>query len=352
MEKAIIAMSGGVDSSVCGCLTIKQGYECIGATLKLYDKETQVGDTRRQLDDINDAKSVAEKLGIPHYVFNYRDEFKEKVIIPFINSYKKGETPNPCIECNKYLKFSKLLAKADELGIKYIATGHYAIVEKRSDGRFVLKKAIDLSKDQSYVLYNLTQEQLSRVIFPLGTLTKTEARQIAEENGFVNAHKSDSQDICFIPDGKYAEFIENYTKEKFSNGDFVDKNGKVLGEHKGIIRYTIGQRKGLGLALPHPMYVLKKDMKNNRVILCDNDDLFTADLDARNVNLIAIDEINEPIRVKAKVRYKQTEQWATVSNNNDGTYHVKFDEPQRAIASGQAVVFYDGDIVVGGGTII
>lgn len=349
-------MSGGVDSSVAAFLTIKQGYDCTGVTLKLFDKDEppEIAEkTCCSIDDIDDARSVCRRLGIPFYVYNFKDSFEENVIKRFIDSYEAGATPNPCIDCNRFIKFDKLIRRADELGFDKVVTGHYATVEfDESRGRYLLKKAKDLSKDQSYVLYSLTQDQLKRVYFPLGAMTKDEARALAEKQGFVNARKHDSQDICFVPNGKYAQFIESRTGKVYPNGDFVDESGKVLGEHKGIIRYTIGQRKGLGLALPHPMYVKEKDLENNRVILTENDGLFSRELIARDLNLISVPEITAPTRVRARVRYNQSEQPATVTQIDGDTIHVVFDEPQRAISKGQAVVLYDGDRVLGGATII
>ncbi len=354
--KALIAMSGGVDSSVAALLIKQQGYEATGTTMKLYDND-DVGEAKEKtccsLDDIEDARAVCDRLGIPYYVFNFRDSFNEEVIDRFIKAYENGSTPNPCIDCNRYIKFDRLMRRMYELNMDYVVTGHYARIEfDEKSNRFLLKKAADSSKDQSYVLYSLTQEQLSHTLFPLGSLNKSEVRQIAEENGFINAKKRDSQDICFVPNGKYAEFIEEYTKKKYEDGDFVDKNGNVLGTHKGIIRYTIGQRKGLGLALPAPMYVCEKDLENNRVILGFNDDLFSRELLADNINLIVCEKIEGKMRVTAKVRYNQKEQPATVEQLGDDLIKVVFDEPQRAICKGQAVVLYDGELVVGGGTII
>lgn len=355
MKKALIAMSGGVDSSVASLLIKEAGYDCTGITMKLYDNE-DIGikktNTCCSADDIADARAVCNRLSIPYYVFNFRDSFNETVIDRFIKAYENGSTPNPCIDCNRYIKFDRLMRRMKELEMDYVVTGHYARIEfDESSGRYLLKKAVDQTKDQSYVLYSITQEQLKHTLFPLGGMNKTEVRRIAEENGFINAKKHDSQDICFVPDGKYAEFIESYTGKKYAHGDFVDKNGNVLGEHKGIIRYTIGQRKGLGLALPAPMYVCEKDLINNKVILGSNDDLFTKELYAEDLNLITCDKITKPIRIKAKVRYNQKEQYATVEQIDDERLHIVFDEPQRAICEGQAVVMYDGDTVVGGGTI-
>ncbi len=355
MKKALIAMSGGVDSSVAALLIKEQGFDAVGTTMKLYDNEDagiSKENTCCSLDDIADARAVCNRLGIPYYVFNFRENFNEQVIERFIKAYENGSTPNPCIDCNRYIKFDRLMRRMYELEMDYVVTGHYARIEQSDNGRFLLKKAVDESKDQSYVLYSLTQEQLSHTLFPLGNLTKPEVRQLAEKSGFINAKKHDSQDICFVPNGKYAEFIEQYTGKEYPDGDFVDLDGKILGTHKGIIRYTIGQRKGLGLALPAPMYVCRKDLDNNKVILGSNDDLFSKELYANDVNLISVKEINEPMRVLAKVRYNQKEQPATVEQLDADTIHVIFDEPQRAICDGQAVVLYDGDTVVGGATII
>ncbi len=354
-KSALVAMSGGVDSSVAAYLIKERGYDAFGVTLSLYANE-DIGlsgeKTCCSLTDIEDARSVAQRLNMPHYVLNFRDSFKAEVMERFVSSYMRGETPNPCIDCNRYIKFAKLLERAEQMGTDYIATGHYAMIEHDGgSGRYLLKKAADITKDQSYVLYSLTQNQLSKTLLPLGALTKTEVREIALYNGFINAKKHDSQDICFVPNGDYAEFIEGFTGKHFENGNFIDLEGRVLGEHKGIIRYTTGQRKGLGLALPHPMYVYAKDMKNNAVILSSEDRLFSKSFDAGNINLIACDSIKSPIRVKARVRYKQTEQWASVEQIDGDRIHVEFDSPQRAITKGQAVVLYDGDAVVGGGTI-
>ena len=353
-NRVLIAMSGGVDSSVSAYLMIQKGYECIGATMKLFTNECV--DARDNsccsLDDTEDARSVAYKLGMKYYLFNFSDGFKENVIDRFVNAYQRCETPNPCIDCNRYMKFDKLFLRAKELNCDHIVTGHYAQIEyDNAKNRYLLKKAADPAKDQSYVLYSLTQEQLEHTIFPLGGISKPEVRKIAEENGFVNANKHDSQDICFVQNGKYFEFIESYTGLTFPEGDFVDKNGRVLGKHKGIIRYTIGQRKGLGLALDHPMYVVKLDIQNNRVILGENEDLFSKSVTARSINLISVPDMYTPMRVKAKVRYRQAEQWATAVQTDSDTLQIEFDEPQRAVTAGQAVVLYDGDIVVGGGTI-
>ena len=356
MAKALIAMSGGVDSSVAAYLMQQRGFDCTGITLKLFDSETDAAPGEKtccSLDDVEDARSVCRRLGIPHFVYNFKDSFAENVIARFIRAYETGRTPNPCIDCNRYIKFDKLIRRADELDFDCVVTGHYARVEyDDSSGRWLLKKACDLSKDQSYVLYSLTQRQLSKTVFTLGEMTKDETRKLAEQTGFVNARKHDSQDICFVPDGDYARFIEEYTGKTYPNGDFVDESGKVLGEHKGIIRYTVGQRKGLGLALPHPMYVKEKNLAENKVVLCDNEALFSKELFAEDLNLISVEKITEPMRVNARVRYNQKEQPATVYAAGENAIRVVFDEPQRAVAKGQAVVLYQGDSVLGGATII
>lgn len=339
-------MSGGVDSSVVAYLMKEQGYDALGVTLRLCNNKKGGSE-----EDVADAASVAKRLGMEHIAIDLYNEFKKEVIDRFIASYENGETPNPCIECNRYIKFGILLDEANKRGYNNIVTGHYArIVEE--NGRFILKKGVDYTKDQTYVLYSLTQEQLKHTILPLGGMSKAQVREIALENGFVNAGKRDSQDICFVPDGDYAGFIEQYSGKTYPNGEFVDLAGNVLGEHKGIIRYTRGQRKGLGLALPQPMYVCRTDLIENKVILGLNDDLFSKELDAEDINLIVCDKLDAPIRVEAKVRYSQGAQMATVWQTADDRLHIEFDEPQRAITKGQAVVMYDGDTVIGGGRII
>ena len=355
MKKALIAMSGGVDSSVAAYLTKEAGYECIGTTMKLYQNEDLVLNDRHtccSLDDVGDAKAVAASMGIAHYVLNFSDRFAECVMDKFVEAYENGITPNPCIDCNRYLKFEYLMQKAKELDLDYVVTGHYVRIEKdTTTGRYLLKKAIDRTKDQSYVLYSLTQEQLAHTLFPLGGMTKEEARTLAQEHGFVNAKKHDSQDICFVPDGNYAAFIEQHSSKTYPEGDFVDQDGNVLGRHKGIIRYTIGQRKGLGLSLKEPMYVKTIDVPNNRVILGRDADLFSTTLYAEHPNWISIETLTQPLHVKAKVRYRHTEDWAMIYPCEDGKVQVVFDQPQRAITKGQAVVFYDNDYVLGGATI-
>ena len=353
-EKALVAMSGGVDSSVAAFLT-QQHYDCIGATMRLFDNAL-LGENAESsccsLDDVEDARAVAFRLGIPYHVFNFSGQFKEKVVDKFISCYECGATPNPCIDCNRYLKFEQLLQRAGLLGCKYIVTGHYAQIRyDDSCGRYLLYKAVDLSKDQTYVLYSLSQAQLAHIRFPLGGMTKEQVRQIAQEQNFLNAHKKDSQDICFIPDGDYVAFMERYTGKHYAPGDFLDLNGNTVGKHSGAVSYTIGQRKGLGLAMGEPVYVCCKDMEKNTVTVGPNEALFRTELLANDWNWFPFPELTEPIRVKAKVRYRHTEQPATVYPQKNGYARVVFDTPQRAITTGQAVVLYDNDLVVGGGTI-
>lgn len=354
MKRVMIAMSGGVDSSVAAYLLKQQGYEVLGGMLKLHSQKDLVNSDTGccTTQDIEDARKVAQKLDIPFYLFDRQADFAASVVHRFIETYKAGGTPNPCVDCNRSIKFPLMLEEAAHLGCDAVATGHYARTEfDPATGRWQLKKAVDLTKDQSYVLYGLQQEQLAHILFPLGAFTKAQARVIAEEAGLVTAHKSDSQDICFVPDGDYGQFIEAYTGEQFPHGDFITQNGVVLGTHKGMIRYTVGQRKGLGLALPEPMYVVEKRVAQNQVVLGRNADLFSAELNAVQVNLIAFDQIKAPIRVGARVRYKQAETMATVTQTGDCQIHVVFDQPQRAAAPGQAIVLYQNDLVVGGGTI-
>ena len=354
MAKALIAMSGGVDSSVAAYLMKEAGYECIGCTMRLYENE-DAGVSRDQtccsLDDVEDARSVAYRLGMPYYVFNFSDDFKEKIICKFINSYEMGRTPNPCIDCNRYMKFEKLHERAKILGCDKVVTGHYARIEHDGE-RYLLKKAVDESKDQSYVLYSLTQKGLAHTAFPLGSLCKSETRKIAEEHGFINAHKPDSQDICFVPDGDYARVIELNTGKKYEPGDFVDKQGNVLGRHRGIINYTIGQRKGLGISAAAPLYVCSIDTKNNTIVLGDDKDLYSDTLEADEFNWISGVVPASPVRCRAKIRYCQKAQPATAYPIGDAMVKIVFDEPQRAVTPGQSAVLYDGDVVLGGGTII
>ena len=342
MEKALIAMSGGVDSSVAAYL-MQQAFACSGATMRLWNS---------QQDHTQDAQDVAARLGMDFHIFDCTADFCRNVVEKFIACYEQGGTPNPCIDCNRTMKFGLLLEKALSMGYDTIATGHYAKTQSDpATGRYLLIRAEDSAKDQTYFLSCLTQEQLAHIQFPLGALNKAEVRQIAEAQGFLNARKQDSQDICFIPDGDYLAFIKQYTGKEYPTGDYLDLSGKVIGKHTGAVGYTIGQRKGLGLAMGQPVYVCAKDMESNTVTVGSNEDLFRTTLRANNWNWISIPALTGPLRVTAKIRYRHTEQPATVYPEKNGFARVEFDQPQRAITTGQAVVLYDGNIVVGGGTI-
>lgn len=354
MKKALIAMSGGVDSSVAALLTQQAGYDCIGVNMRLYDNDMIDSDSKTccSLEDVEDARSVARRLGMPFYVFNFKADFEKQVISDFVSSYEQGLTPNPCIQCNRHLKFDRLLRRAQELGMDAVVTGHYARIRRDPDsGRYLLCKAVDRSKDQTYFLYCLTQEQLAHTLLPLGELTKEQARLIAQEHGFLNARKRDSQDICFVPDGDYVSFMKHYTGKDYPEGDYLDINGNVIGRHHGAVCYTIGQRKGLGIALGTPAYVCGKDMEKNTVTLGPNEALFSRELWADSWNWFPFAELTAPLPVTAKIRHSQTELPATVYPEAEGNARVVFATPQRAITPGQAVVLYDGDMVVGGGTI-
>lgn len=355
-KKVLAAMSGGVDSSVAVYLLKKQGYDCTGAMMKLYvggDVEDDHRATCCSLEDAEDARTVAFNLGIPFYVFNFTECFGEEVIQRFVNAYKNGVTPNPCIDCNRFVKFSRFLRRAHELEMEYIATGHYACIEyDAASSRFLLKKGVDISKDQSYVLYSMTQHQLAKTLFPLGELSKSQVREIACRQNFINAKKRDSQDICFVPDGNYARFIESHTGAVFEKGRFIDVWGNDVGEHKGIIHYTVGQRRGLGLASPVPLYVCSVQPENNAIVIGEANHLYSKTLTAKDINLIAAEKLDTPLKCRAKIRYKHPEQPATVYQLDSDTLRIDFDSPQRAVTKGQAVVLYDGDIVIGGGTIM
>ncbi len=355
MSKVLIAMSGGVDSAVCAQLIKQAGHEAVGATMKLYcpGKELHPDESGIMIgDDIEDAKAVARRIGLDHIILDYEELFRSAVVEPFILDYENAKTPNPCIVCNGTLKFGKMIEAANHLGAHYLATGHYARIEQDANGRYLLRCARDQSKDQSYVLYMLTQAQLSRVLFPLGEYTKSQVRSIALDMGFVNAAKTDSQDICFIPDGDYAGFIQQYTGKQYPIGKFIDQQGQILGEHRGIIHYTIGQRKGLGIALGRPTFVCHKDPVTNTVTLCDNESLFFDTLLAKKINWIPFDKLSAPLHVSAKVRYNMKAQPAIVEQLEDDLVSVRFEQPQRAITPGQSVVFYDGEYVIGGGIIL
>ena len=339
MKKALIAMSGGVDSSVAAFLAMEQGFDCCGSTMVLWNNATQ------------DAASVCDRLGIPFYVFDGQAAFREKVVQPFIDAYEAGLTPNPCVFCNNNLKFSWLLDRALEKGYEYVVTGHYARIQKdEATGRSLLYAAPNQQKDQSYFLAGLTPYQLSHSLFPLGDMTKEEVREIAAHQGFVSAQKKDSQDICFIPDGDYKAFMEQYTGKIYPCGSFLTLDGKVVGKHNGAVGYTLGQRKGLGLAMGSPVYVCGKDMVSNTVTVGPEQTLFAKTLWAENCNFIPFDDLTAPLQVTAKARSRHGAQPATVYPDENGI-RVEFAQPQRAITPGQAVVLYDGDLVIGSGTI-
>ena len=345
-KKALIGMSGGVDSSVAAWLILQQQFDCAGGTMRLHD----FGCGGNQ--DAMDAKAVAEKLGIPHYLFDFQPEFEEKVIRQFVNTYEAGLTPNPCIRCNAHLKFGSMLDQALEMGFDHVVSGHYARVRQdKASGRYLLYKAEDRSKDQTYFLACLNQQQLSHILFPLGSLTKTEVREIAEKQGLITARKRDSQDICFVPDGDYAAFLERYTGKTYPEGNYLDLNGNIVGRHNGAVCYTRGQRKGLGLAMGTPVYVYSKDMQANTVTVGPNEALFSSALRAKDWNWFPFPALVAPMKVTAKIRHSQHELAAYVYPEQNGFARVEFESPQRAITPGQAVVLYDGDDVVGGGTI-
>ena len=348
-----VAMSGGVDSSVCAYLVKQSGNDLFGATMKLYTPCSEQNTDRPcgTNKDIEDARSTCDNLGISHSVYDFSMYFKEKVIDNFTSTYINGGTPNPCIECNKYLKFDKLFEAAKLEGADMIATGHYARIEKGENGRFLLRRAKDENKDQSYVLWTLSQETLAHTILPLGEYTKDEIRKIANEQGFVNANKGDSQDICFVPDGDYAAFIKRETGYESKEGNYLDIDGNVIGKHKGVIHYTIGQRKGLGISMGRHIFVSAKDPAANTVTLADEEYIFSDKVILKDINLISVPEICEPIRVEAKLRYKQRPAKCTAIQTGDDEITLVFDEPQRAPAKGQSAVIYDGEYVVGGGII-
>jgi len=355
-KKVVVGMSGGVDSSVTAYLLKKQGFEVIGVTMKLWqDDDYNIFSDEGccGLSAVEDARMVANKLNIPYYVLNFKEAFKEKVVDYFIEEYTMGKTPNPCIACNKYIKFEELIRRAHNLGAYYVATGHYAkIVFDNKNNRYQLRKSKAIDKDQTYVLYNLTQEQLKHVLMPLGEFSsKDEVRKLADELGLVVANKPDSQEICFIPDNDYSSFIEKHAPNSIIPGDFVDLEGNVIGKHKGIVHYTIGQRKGLGISLGKPAYVVKIIPEKNVVVIGDNEKVYSKGLIARDVNFISIDRLEQPLEVESKIRYTAKAAKSRIIPLEGNMVKVEFQEPQRAVTPGQAVVFYDGDVLVGGGTI-
>lgn len=349
-------MSGGVDSSVAAWLLKEQGYDVIGVTMQIWQDEDNVVQEENGgccgLSAVDDARRVAASIGIPYYVMNFKDEFKKTVIDYFTEEYLNGRTPNPCIACNRYVKWEALLQRSLSIGADYIATGHYARIDRLPNGRYAIRRSATLAKDQTYALYNLTQEQLAHTLMPVGEYSKDRIREMADEIGLMVAHKPDSQDICFVPDGDYASFIEETTDHPLPEGNFVSPDGKILGRHKGIIHYTVGQRKGLGLALGYPAFVLEIRPEINEVVIGTYDESLTHTVRADHLNFMSVEDLTEPMRVFAKIRYNHKGAWCTVEKTGEDEITCTFDEPIRAATPGQAVVLYDGEYVLGGGTIL